>query len=351
MNIKRYVRKSVQAILNPFLRWGRPREIAEGYSIILGAPWNLRHLLRINLLFLSKTDLTHVRRVLVVFDRTRREGANDFVDGIKREFASLPLAFYFHPTVPGGIVRIVNQSKFYASLNWVTGIKNCPTRYAILHDFDLYPLQSDFFRNIFAALKTENLCFCGAEYTHWDGLTDEDRILGTWELGMDADWLRNTCKPIDCFHKYAPIGGRLHDVDAFSYIQSRTPERALVHGANGLPYCHVTNLCSTFLRLTKGEKVNVAWRLHTLWYLESLPEDTRRLRAITEHMNAAKSPVLTVNNRMIDFSTVHVTCANVLDRDLMLMENFLYGSCRDVVREYVDAFSGFLRKHGDRSEL
>ena len=116
-------------------------------------------------------------------------------------------------------------------------------------------------------------------------------------------------------------------------------------------YAHVTNLCSTYLRFVSGDKCSVAWRLNYLWYLESLCEGGRKLSEVTEAMARAASASLTVGDYETDFSKTHRTCANVLRKELRLMEKALFGTCRAEVEAYVAAFDGFLARHGDNSAI
>lgn len=344
-------REFVKALLRPFLRWKPLENPLPGFSIILGTPWALRHLLEVNLRFVEKTDLSRLHRLYVIFDRVRQTGADDFIETVKAAFPRLPLDFQFHPPVAGKIVRLASQSKFYASLNWITGLRACQAEYAILHDFDLYPVVPAFFADIVRTMEERNLRFSGSEYTHFDGLTDNDALIGTWELGVDVPWIRREFRPVQCFHKIARAEGRRIDLDAFSYIQMLTPERALAGTVDRNSYAHVTNLCSTYLRFSKGEQVTVAWRLHYLWYLESLSSSGRDLGHITRTMKNAESPLLSVDGRTTDFSQVHVTCANVLRDNLVKMETALSGGCRSEVMEYIEAYHLFLCKYGDARRL
>jgi hypothetical protein len=221
----------------------------------------------------------------------------------------------------------------------------------VLHDFDLYPLQPDYFTAVVDRMRREELHFCGVELTHFDGLTEEDMILGTWGLGMDAQWIRNRYRPIDIFHKFHTIGGRWTNLDPFSYMQTLTKRRALMpdyaddSSPEVMKFCHVKNLCSTYLRYQKRHPIKVAWRLHYLWYLQSLIGDDTLARAV-EAMRHAEGSVLDVNGMRVDFSDVDSTCASKLRKELVAMENSLHGSCRPEVEEFLRTFQEFLDRFG-----
>ena len=353
--LRHLVREVFKAPLRLLLRWPSIREFKPGYSIILGTPWDLRHLLKANLLFVAKADLTRLHRLYVVFDRTTQPDAEAFIKATQADFPSLPLEFGFHPPLAGRVARLANTSKFYAGLNWITGLQRCQTRYAFLHDFDLYPLEPGYFEDIVSTMEHRQLWFSGAEYTHLDAVTDDDRLIGTWSLGIDLQNLRQCFRPAQCFHTYARMGNRRVDLDAFSFVQSRTPteKRSVADASNPDSFVHAKNLCATYHRLSNGERMRprVAWRLHFLWYLESLCGENGRLHEIAAAMRAAESPVLTVDGRALDFSCVHPTCSNVLRDDLYRMECAQFGECRPIVEDYAKEFRGFLERFGETTQV
>jgi hypothetical protein len=343
---RRITRKFLKHLVSPLIHWEATNDVQPGYSIVLGTPWNLRELLAVNLKFVESQDLHGLVRVYVVFDRRETSGAGNFIESTKNQFANLPIDFSFHPTLLGRLLEKINQSKFYASTNWCLGLSKCRTKYAIMHDFDLYPLQKNFFRSIFETMKEKKLRFSGAEFTHYDGLSNEDRLIGTWELGVDAEWLRSKFRPIRCYHSVAKVNNRYVDLDAFSEIQSQTPERELAPQLCEQSFAHVRNLCSTYLRFVSGDPVNIAWRLHLLLYLWSLTRGEEFLNRYTSQMKVAATSSLMIEDQTVDFSKEHFTCANVLRTQVSMMEKSLYGEVRPTVERFMAASSDFFDQFG-----
>lgn len=342
-------RESVKTLLRGILRWPPLSNPKPGFSIVLGTPWDLRHLLSVNLQFVARTDTRNLHRIHIVFDRRPRAGADAFIEGIRKAFPDLPLTFRFYPPLSGRLVERVNVSTFYNSLNTVLALRECETQYAILHDFDLYPLTPDYFTGIVEAMASRNLHFSGRELTLFDGLTERDAIIGTWSLGIDVQWIRKHHHPVDCFHTTIRTDdGRWMSLDPYSHLQMKTPARDLAGPIEGLA-CHVRNLCSTYLRFTGGKHAKVAWRLHYLWYLESLDSHPHRLAEVTRAMNEATSGELTIDGLKADFRHVHVGSAGVLRDELRLMDRSLHGTPRPEVEAYIEAFERFLERYGIRS--
>ena len=342
-------REGVKLLLRPMLRWSPLELPVNGYSIMLGAPWELRHLLTVNLDFISRTDLTNCRRIHVVFDRRRQTGYEKIVSETRKQFPDLPLSFSHYAAFPGFVAEKVNVSTFYNSLNCATILANIETKYAILHDFDLYPLNPEYFESVYRTIKSNGWHFCGLERTYFDGLTEEDNVFGTWCLGMDVQWLRANFHPVDIFHRVQHVGERLISLDPFSSIELSTPLRGPVNKLNGTACCHVKNLCSTYLRFSTGRPANIVWRLHYLWYLEYLAKEPQNFFAATEAMENAHSPLLNVGNYQADYQGTNPTCANVLRDELHCMESVLHGAPRPEVEKYIDAFSVFLKRIENQS--
>ena len=130
-------RECVKAALDGLIRWKPLARPEEGFSIVLGVPWDLRHLLAVNLRFVARTDLARLRAVHVVFDRCHREGMEAIAEATRASFPTLPLQFRWYEGLAGRLVERVHVSTFYNSMNTVLALGACTTRHAVLHDFDL----------------------------------------------------------------------------------------------------------------------------------------------------------------------------------------------------------------------
>src|SRR5205085_11251711 len=123
---QRIAREAVKLVLRPLLRWGRLDHCHPGFSIVIAVPWHLRHLLPVNLLFLSRTTLEGLDRIHVVFDRPQRSGMQDAIDAARsRVGAGLPLEFHAHRMVSGRLLECVNSAAFYHAASCVTGLGAC----------------------------------------------------------------------------------------------------------------------------------------------------------------------------------------------------------------------------------
>jgi hypothetical protein len=348
---QRIGREAVKFLLARLLSWRPLTNPSDGFTIILGVPWDLRHLLNVNLRFVEKTDLSRLEKLFVVFDRRKKPEMAVIESKIRAEFSALPLDFLWYPPVSGAVIERVHVSTFYNSMNTTLALSKCNTKYAVLHDFDLYPLRPDHFTSIVLAMQSKNLRFSGHELTHFDGLTDDELQIGTWALGVDVEWLRANYQPIDCFHRISEYHAREYNLDPFAWLQFQTSARGLTGKVDPSEFCHVKNLCSTYLRFIQNKPAKVAWRLHYLWYLEDLSGYTGRMKQIVRAMDSNSDGVLVVDSRRVCFSDVHASCANVLRTELLAMDHFLFGKTRDDTVTYLDSFESFIHRVGDNTEL
>lgn len=335
-------RELAKKAIGALIDWPRSARLTNGYSVILGVPWHLRHLLKVNLQFLARLDRQHLRAIHVVLDRTSKSELSRMATEARADYPQLPLEFRCYSGLAGRIVERLDISTFYNSMNCATALAAIDSSHAILHDFDLYPLRADYFERIYAQMVRDDLQYCGVELTCFDGLTPDDQVLGTWGLGMDVEWLRRTHRPIEIFHTVRRFGERVISLDPFSDSQLRPDaRRSLVTSSAPDDFCHVKNLCSSYLRFSTGRWVSIAWRLHYLWYLESLT-GTRQLSDVIERMEQSDKGQLEIDGRVVDFTGTHPTCANVLRSELSRMDAFLFGEVRPEVVQYIDAFWAFL---------
>ncbi len=341
----------VRGLLRTMLRWAHTTGDRPGYSIVLGVPWMLRGLLGVNLRFVQRCDLSDVDAIYLVFDRPAQGGMDDFIAETRAAFGDLPLVFDHHYPVSGRLVQRANNASLFACMNWTLGIRAARTRYVVLHDFDLYPTHEAYFRRLYDQLCSDKLHFTANELTHFDGLTDKDNVLGTWSLGIDADWLRSNFKPVMCFHAVDKVGGRWTSLDGLTHIETKTDRRKLCETATRDHFVHVTNLCSVFLRYTSGQGFDPVWRLHMLWYLQHLSGDSGPMTRATEALGAAETAGLVVDGRTIDFTGTHVTCGDALRERVEAMERSLHGEVSDDVAAYLEASARYFDRIGERSEL
>ena len=352
-------RETAKLALRPFLGWGdspEPEQAIPGYSIVVGVPWLIRHLLPVNLHFVNLLELDNLVDIHLVFDRAPRDGAETLISELRTTYPHLPLRFHFFDRALGRIVEPINSAGFYCATAWCTGLRESRSTHVVLHDFDMYPLVPDYFERIYLTAVRQNLRFCGIDFLTYDGITEQDRIVCTWSLGIDRQWLKQTHRLIDCYHGSRIHDGQLIHADPFTNLQLKTPPRDIVESWDRKPRSHVSNLCSTVLELVKDSKrVHVGWRLPYLWYLESVHLSDQELAenadGLVRQMRSSRNGQLTIGPYSGDYSNVHASGSNSLKEEIEVMEIAVHSRVRPQIESVLTEFENFLLTHGDSSPI
>ncbi len=179
----------------------RQRPLDSTYSILLGVPWALHDLTDVNLKAISQCRLDRLRDIHVVFDRPQKPGMREFADRLGARWPQLPIRVHWHPPLIGRLVEKVGVSTFFNGANILTALRANRSKCLILHDFDLYPLKADFFEAIAANILDKHLDFSGFEFTEFNALTAEDRVIGTWGLAINVERLCANHRAHEVLHR------------------------------------------------------------------------------------------------------------------------------------------------------
>ena len=347
MFIHAHLHALCRKLLTPFLSWPSLHTTQTGYSLFIGVPWDLKELLGVNLTFIKNTKTPNLNEILIVFDKKEKKESTQFIAQIRDQFPSLPLRFFFYPTLSGSIIELFNSSSWYNAMNEVIGILHCQSDYIIFHDFDLYPLHPDYFETLYTETRDQGLHIGGTEYSSFYGLKPEDKILGTWALCLDLKWLRNTFHPIDVFHVWQRHQHSYVLRDPTTAIQFQTSKRNKINAITRNDFSHANNLCSVYLQLKKKQIPSIAWRLHLLVYLYSLNQAELLDNMITQ-MKTTSSGKLCIMGETISFETTDPSCSNVLESEINKLEIALYKKKRPLITNYIHTTRTFLNRFGKK---
>lgn len=335
----------------PLLRWQQPhKQKIDAYSIIVAVPHVLKDLLPLSLRFIRHTMRANLHQIILCFDRPNFYHDEKLIALCNVNYPDLPLKFCYLPTASGLLATFIDRSKFYASLAWVTGLDECQTRYAIIHDFDLFPVLDRYFDHMYEILKSREMYVLGREWTDFGGLQEADCIYGSWGLGLNVEWIVQSFRPIDCFHRIDNFKGTKIDFDPFCWIQSKTSRRCSIETHDD-DFVHFVNIVSTYQRWMTGQKMQPEHCLHSAFYLLDLVGFGPGIKSITDKMLDARSGVFSIDDRIIDFSYTNIDCARVVDHKICRLEKLLFGFIRKPVIDYIREFYDFLQRHGGRSRV
>jgi hypothetical protein len=146
------------------------------------------------------------------------------------------------------IARWINWGWVYSWMSWSLAIAHAKTNAVVIHDLDAMPLAFDLFENIYDHWLEEKAPFCGIRLYEGNGVQQEMGLVRTFELALDAQYVRQNYQPADLFNKLRLIDGRIVDFDTMLDAQRRCgrcavrpiEEADLVHPSELI--CHYTNL-------------------------------------------------------------------------------------------------------------
>ncbi len=230
---KRVTRAALSAVISPLARWQPLRQPEPGYTVIIGCSWRLCPMIAANLRFLARQNLTNCRKVIVALDCERRESPLGFESLALKAGAGLPLQFLYYTPVQRRVTRAIGWGWVYSWLNWSLGLAATRTRYAMLHDLDALLLKPSIVEDRYAAIQKAGpggapVEFLGVGCYSGLGVRESDGLVKTFELMLDAEFVRGRFRPIDAFNHVSVYKGRRLEFDTFLYIQSLAGRKAVL---------------------------------------------------------------------------------------------------------------------------
>ncbi|WP_428389452.1 hypothetical protein [Mucisphaera sp.] len=209
-----------RALLRPLVRW-RPIEAPLlGYTLVMGATRGLMPLIDLHLRLIERQDRTGLEEILVVVDGPL-QGVRDEVTGLRERWSHLPVRFVGYGLFQSLVLDAIGWSKCYSWASWTIGLSKVRSRHVLLHDFDAFLLEPDFLRQRHQLIRGLDAVFLGVERYRHPPVLASDGLVGTWEMMLDAAWVRRRARPIDVFNVRSEVGGRRVDLDTFHALQAR----------------------------------------------------------------------------------------------------------------------------------
>ncbi len=332
------MRAVLRAVLRTTVRW-RPLDRPQpGYTVVIGCKRELPVLLDATLLCLSKQDLTSVRRTLAVFDCRPTKALIERCAQLAERYPQLHLEPLFYSPWQCAVAQRVNLPWVYCWLSWMIGLRQCETRHMLIHDLDAMLLDADLLEPRYHKAVAARAQWFGEAIYHQNGVIDDDGVVTTWELLIDAAFVREQFKPIDLFHNVKQYKGRSVDFDITLWAQLQAG-RSACESIDREKMVHPTQVIQQYTNLVRAGRFRAPARnnLPFLPYFMHLGgDDTALLDYARRYVSQPRDrmPFMGAKLDMSLFSSEHAQWIAV---QVERIERALFGRVRDEVGEYLAA--------------
>jgi hypothetical protein len=219
---RRLLKRAAWRTLYP--RWRGGTDAAEGYTILIPVPGDLPVFTHLALAGLARQDPDGRTEIIVIPDRS----TPDFASTLAQSAALFPPGVV-RPARIGARARAIQRVSGDPSLNHFFqlfhGITAARTKYAVLHDVDLFINDVGFLAERYRRCRDDGLACLGLELVfndEWYERHGLGPVLATWELMFEIDWLR-AFPPWQAHLHYRNVNGGVHMFDTMDYPQVHIP--------------------------------------------------------------------------------------------------------------------------------
>jgi hypothetical protein len=167
----------------------QPRQ--EGYSLLLAIPGDLPVFLKIALAVCAAQDKRHCLEVIVTPDQ-RSTGFRQVFESCQKNWQGPPLRLTELNWIENWLTTTAKNPGTNHWLQIIRGINAARTRFALLHDADLFITDRQFLKKHYELCADKQLDCLGVSPA-WDGWfarNGYDYLTATWEMMVNVDWVR-----------------------------------------------------------------------------------------------------------------------------------------------------------------
>jgi hypothetical protein len=342
---KQIKRFPMETAIRGLAEWVPMKDPEEGYTVVIACMNSLAPLAVANILLLDRQDRDNLREVVLVFDCPIGEIAPVVRRAVEEHAARFKITLVGYDERQYRVTRAINWGWVYSWLSWSLAIGRASTRAVIIHDLDAMPVAADFFERLYASWLETRPSFCGSHRYAKNGVTPEMGLVTTFELVLDAAYLRRRFKPFDLFNKLRLVDGRLVDFDTMLWVQHQSPDRVL-RAVEETDLVHPTQLICNYTDLIAG-RTNFQGRSHLLpilAYLLSIGNDPTALNELEAQLHPGVRRV-TLWGKELYLDGLSPACWAWMEKQIRRLEQGLFGHTRP---EIAAILQPFIRFAGDR---
>ena len=327
-------RAMLRAAIRPLISWKPMTSPRDGYTVVVACNSRLTPMLGVNLRLLAAQTPDRLRELILVFDSVRTPAHEDLERRVAAEHPHLPVRYIYYTPVQQRVTRTINWGWVYSWLSWCTGLSAATTRHVILHDFDALLIRRDILEERYAEILRRGHEYVGVRFYEGNGVVADDGLVTTFELILDAAFVRANFRPIDIFNHIAMHRGRSVDFDTFLYAESRrgTASVSEVHEEDMV---HPSQMICQFTDQQRLPALETNILLLVPYFIYA-SGDPGPLREQHRALAGRRGRVVEFFGRSLDLSRLSLVHAQWLTKQAFRVERAVAGEVRDEIRAYFE---------------
>lgn len=329
------------------VKWTPLEAPRDGYTVVIAAMHRLWPVAVANLELIARMQRVSMHEVIVVLDTDAEGVPTPLRTAIQRlRDDGLPVRLLHYTQRQLQVTRSIQWGWVYSWLSWSIGIGAAETRRVILHDLDALPIDGGLFERLHWAAEGSGAQFQGIRPYQGNGITREMNLVTTFELVLDAEWVRSNAEPHEGFNQIAVIDGRYVDFDTWLAVQHRAPVRTIEPvGSESL--VHPSQLICQFTDHVagRGDRTSPTNRLPILAYFVHLGDPEFSLGDLAVAISDPRTRSAMLWDRPTDIASIPAEGWAYMEKQIRRLEQHLFGATRPAIEEYLD---GFKRRAGEK---
>jgi hypothetical protein len=344
--LKQLKRLPMNVMIRNLVSWEPQTGTEVGYSVAIACMRDLAPVALANIRMCSRLNLNRMHEMILVFDCPRDEIPSGIVEEVREIGSSFDVRLIGYDREQYRFATWISWGWVYSWMSWCLAVRHARTRAVIIHDLDALPLDADFFERRYDDWVEGQSEFCGIRKYVGNGVTEEMGLVTTFELVLDAGYLRRSFRPFDLFNKLRSVNGGVIDFDTTLYVQWRSPRR-LVKPIHESHLVHPGQLIAQCTDLLAG-RTDLRGRNHMLpmlvYYLY-LGDHPAPLFAVGQELDVAGARCFSLFGRKAYVDGVTTQSWAWMEKQIRRVEQACVGATRPEVEQYLQ---GFIRR-ADRS--
>jgi hypothetical protein len=341
LGLTRLRRLPIQLAIRNLVSWDTRAADADAYTVTVACMRELAPVAIANLGLIGKADATRMHELVLVFDCPVDQIPRAVQQAVRESPLAPRITLLGYDKMQHWVGRRINWGWVYSWLSWSLAIRHTRTRALVIHDLDALSLDPLLFERLYTNWAESGAEFCGIQQYNWNGIDAAMELVTTFELVLDASFVRRNFRPPDLFNKVELVDGRVVDFDTMLFAQRRSPRR-VVRPINENQLVHQSQLICQYTNFVAG-RTDFANRTHglpMLIYLLHLGGDSAPMVSAGKLLADNRVRTIPFAGRPLHVDGIHAMSWAWFEKQIRRVEQRLFGATRPEVEEYLRGIIG-----------